>query len=563
MLKRLARPHALFSHHLRTHRVHGQHGLHTQSKPWQPARRYKIMTAILTGIGIASGSGIVLYDTNDLFRYYVQTFQRSGKAIATGTVIALDYQWALMNAPEEEKESAKSACHKRSAQRVLDTLQSLGGIYIKWGQHISSMIFVLPEEWTSTLAVLQDRCERASSPQEIRQLIYMDTHHTLEDLFSYFDFEPIGVASLAQVHRARLKETGEWVAVKIQHPKLDEFCRIDINTVSWIFDTIQSIFPNFGFYWVAEDMRESLPQELDFSFEAENARKVTKQFAEDCTSLVVPKVLWADRRIICMEYICGTRIDDLEYMKKHHIDPSAVSTELISIFSQMMFLHGFVHCDPHPGNIMIRANENSDTGRNFDIVLLDHGVYRTLSKELRVNYAHLWTSLIEGDEDGIERYCALVGGCDHRLFASMLTGREWHTIRSTSLSSARTTIEIDRVANKPTLHFFRRIADILSSLPRVMLLLLKTGDLLRNVDELLRNASKPGQYRTYAIMGQFCAKAVWVEAKQSIVEKVTTAGFSWQLVKRFAVAWWNYHRLEYSLWAYNIHSSLRQKLSIF
>ena len=211
---------------------------------------------------------------------------------------------------------------------------------------------------------------------------------------------------------------------------------------------------------------------------------------------------------------------------------------------------------------MIRASKDNKSGRNFDIVLLDHGVYRTLSDELRVNYAHLWTSLIEGDEDGIQRYCALVGGSDHRLFASMLTGREWHTIRSASLSSSRTETEKDRVANKPTMHFFRRIADILSSLPRVMLLLLKTGDLLRNVDELLRNASKPEQYRTYVIMGQFCAKAVWVETKQRIAEKAATAGLSWQLVKHFAVAWWSYHRLEYGLWVYNVHSSLRQKLLI-
>ncbi|KAI7854114.1 ABC1 family-domain-containing protein [Circinella umbellata] len=507
------------------------------------------------------GSGIYYLD-NDQFYYYVRTFQRSGKAIATGAIIAFDYKWTLMQASEEDKEAAKSACHKRSAERVLHTLQSQGGIYIKWGQHLSSMIFVLPEEWTSTLSVLQDRCERVTSPEEIRQLFQIDMGQDLDDIFSYFDYEPIGVASLAQVHRAQLANSDEWVAVKIQHPKLDEFCRIDINTVSWIFDTIQSIFPDFGFYWVAEDMRESLPQELNFSFEAENARKVTHQFAEESTALVVPKIIWANRRVICMEYIHGTRIDDLDYMKKHNIDPSAVSTELISIFSRMMFLYGFVHCDPHPGNVMIRANKNNKSGRNFDIVLLDHGVYRTLSNDLRVNYAHLWTSLIEGDEDGIQRYCALVGGSDHRLFASMLTGREWHTIHSASLSSSRTASEKDRVANKPTMHFFRRIADILSSLPRVMLLLLKTGDLLRNVDELLRNASKPEQYRTYAIMGQFCAKAVWVETKQRITEKAATAGFSWQLVKHFAVAWWNYHRLEYSLWAYNVHFSLRQKLFI-
>ncbi|KAI8139454.1 ABC1 family-domain-containing protein [Fennellomyces sp. T-0311] len=559
MLKRLTRPHAQLAQRLspQGNRLPQCRGAHSQSTAWQP-RQY----AMATTAGIGLGSGLLLFHDNDRLRYSIQTLRRSGAAIATGAKVVLDYQWTLLMASEDSKEAAKSACHKRSAESVLRTLQSLGGIYIKWGQHLSSMIFVLPEEWTSTLSVLQDRCERASSPGEIRQLFMTDMGQDMDSLFSYFDYEPIGVASLAQVHRAKLASTGEWVAVKIQHPKLDEFCRIDIDTVSWIFDTIQSLFPSFGFYWVAEDMRESLPQELDFKFEAANAHKLTEQFANDRTALVVPKVLWAERRIICMEYIHGVRIDDLEYMKKHNIDPSTVSTELISIFSRMTFLHGFVHCDPHPGNVMIRTSDNSPSGRNFDIVLLDHGVYRTLTDEMRVNYAQLWTALIEGDEERIQQYCALVGGSDHRLFASMLTGREWHTIQSANLSSARTTTEIDRVANKPTMHFLRRIADILSSLPRVMLLLLKTGDLLRNVDELLRNASNPEQYRTYAIMGQFCAKAVWFETRQRIAEKAAAAGISWQLVKNLAVAWWKYHRLEYSLWIYNVHTTFRERLSI-
>lgn len=190
-------------------------------------------------------------------------------------------------------------------------------------------------------------------------------------------------------------------------------------------------------------------------------------------------------------------------------------------------------------------------------MLLDHGVYRSLPDQMRLDYAHLWTALIQGDEDNIKKYCARVGGSDHRLFASLLTGREWHTITAAQLFTARTEEEINRVASKSGLSFFKRITDILSTLPRVMLLLLKTGDLLRNIDEALREASSPQQQglMTYVIMGRFCAKAVWLNARQVFLDQcrcAAAAGLQWQLVKDTAVAWWRLRSLECNLYIYSL-----------
>ncbi|ORZ03013.1 ABC1 family-domain-containing protein [Syncephalastrum racemosum] len=455
-------------------------------------------------------------------------------------------------------EAAKSACHSRSAERVLATMESLGGIFIKWGQHLSSMVYILPEEYTSTLARCQDRCTSKTTLGEIRRLVTQDCNQDLDSLFSEFDPEPIGVASLAQVHRARLRETGQVVAVKLQHPQVEAFCQIDIDTVSWIFDVMQWWFPDFGFHWVSEDMRDSLPQELDFRNEAEHARRLAAQFANDTkTALVVPQIFFAHKRILCMEFMEGARVDDLEYMQRHRIKPSAVSTELMTIYSKMIFLNGYVHCDPHPGNILVRPHQGPlQRGRPaFDIVLLDHGLYRTVPEDLRLNYAHLWTALIEGDEEGIQKYCAGVGGSDHRLFASLLTGREWHTIRDAQLSVPRSALEKERVANKDGMRFLRRIKDIFATLPRVMLLLLKTSDLLRNVDEALRKGTAASPYVTYAIMGQYCAEAVWKETKENIWCQLGRMGLTWQLVKTFVISWWRYKRIELSLWTYLLHAS--------
>lgn len=254
-------------------------------------------------------------------------------------------------------------------------------------------------------------------------------------------------------------------------------------------------------------------------------------------------------------------MDDLEYMKRHGIESSAVSTEITEIFSKMMFLDGFVHCDPHPGNILIRPSADPLSKFKFDVVLLDHGLYRTLTEQLRTDYAHLWTSLIRGDEGGIRKYSLRVG-CrpeSHRLFASLLTGREWSTISAADLSSDRTSTEMTRVAGRAK-GFLTRIYDILETLPRIVLLLLKTSDLLRGLDETLRKSHD--KYMTYALMGRFCAEAVWMDAKNNLLPRIKASASFWQscdLVIHLIKAWWEYQSLEYGLCVYQVQSNTRAK----
>ncbi|KAI8079783.1 ABC1 family-domain-containing protein [Halteromyces radiatus] len=516
--------------------------------PQRPSNKYRKLgyTAM-----VAAATTTTLYYTNEDCRHVITAFERCGVAGKVGVLVALDYKMTLSKHYDSEEASveARKQCHLRCAHRVLTALQQLGGIYVKLGQHVSAMVYLLPVEWTSTMAVLQDRCD-PTQPEDIRQLFLTDYGQPIEAVFDDFDWTPIGVASLAQVHKARLKSTGEWVAVKLQHPNLDDFCRIDMQTVSVIFDCIYYFFPDFGFGWLVEEMKESLPQEMNFAHEANNARQVAANFVDDkTTALVIPATLWALRRIMCMEFIEGARIDDLEYMKQHGIDPRAVSSELTRIFSEMIFLHGFVHCDPHPGNVIIRPSTKKH-GHNFDLVLLDHGLYRTLPDQLRSDYAHLWTSLISGDEEGIRIYAHRVGGTDgYQLFASMLTGREWAKINNADLNSIREQEELGRMT-EGALTFLVEVADILGKMPRTVLLLLKTNDLLRHVDEQLNVV--PDERITYVIMGQYCSKAAWLDTRSYLIQQLKEIGWHWYLMKSLLSAWWHYQKLEYSLWFYQL-----------
>jgi len=156
------------------------------------------------------------------------------------------------------------------------------------------------------MAVLQDACP-PTPLSEISTLYLHDTGHLLTDDFTYFSPTPIGVASLAQVHRATLKpaspsEAPQEVAVKIQHPQVARFSSIDIVTTRFIFATIQRWFPEIELRWLAEEMEISLPQELDFERELENANTTRMYFERIPESMLkIPEMLWAKKRILVME----------------------------------------------------------------------------------------------------------------------------------------------------------------------------------------------------------------------------------------------------------------------
>lgn len=197
------------------------------------------------------------------------------------------HQKAQASSPEEEAEILR-ACHKRCAERTLRVLEKNGSIFIKLGQHLSSMGYLLPLEWTTTFVPLQDKCP-VSSYESIQELFISDTGHSIDELFSSFDPHPIGAASLAQVHVATLKETGQKVAVKVQHPALAEWVPLDLALTRMTFSTLKRFFPEYDLEWLSREMDLSLPQELDFRMEEKNAKRASEYFKTHSKApLVIP-----------------------------------------------------------------------------------------------------------------------------------------------------------------------------------------------------------------------------------------------------------------------------------
>ena len=182
----------------------------------------------------------------------------------------------------------------------------------------------------------------------------------------------LGTASLAQVHKAKLKETGEEVAVKVQHRYVKKHSWVDIQTCDILVRAVKVAFPQFEFMWLAEEMKKNLPLELSFLQEGKNAEKVSNMFSH-FSWLKVPKIHWtlSRDRILVMEFCSGGFINDIEYLKKHNIDLESVSKKVGEMYADMIFKHGYVHCDPHPGNVLVHKNKAGVD----EVILLDHGLY--------------------------------------------------------------------------------------------------------------------------------------------------------------------------------------------
>lgn len=141
------------------------------------------------------------------------------------------------------------------------------------------------------------------------------------------------------------------------------------------------VFPDFKMQWLVDESKKNLPTELDFLNEGRNAEKVADMF-KDCKWLKVPRIFWdiSSKRVLVMEYVTGGQVNDLEYIENNKIDRYDVANKIGQLYSKMIFINGFVHSDPHPGNILVSKTARGDT----QLILLDHGLYAVSWFELTI-----------------------------------------------------------------------------------------------------------------------------------------------------------------------------------
>ncbi|KAL8228635.1 hypothetical protein R6Q59_000563 [Mikania micrantha] len=267
------------------------------------------------------------------------------------TANVVDYKYSLQGLSKDTDQYTRilSEVHLRSAKRILKLCEMNQGFYIKAGQFVASVRQV-PKEYSSTLASLQDQAIPCSF-EAIREVLISNLGSDLKENFLSIEEQPIAAASIAQVHRALLKDHEE-VVLKVQYPGLHDRMRMDIATMSLLAKCVT---------WVSVDgirISKVIALELDFIQEARNSAITAVNFKHS-NRIRVPKVFQelTTSQVLTMEYCRGQRVDDLNYIQDMGIDPRKVAKMLMEAFAEMIFVHGFVHGDPHPGNILVSLDE--------------------------------------------------------------------------------------------------------------------------------------------------------------------------------------------------------------
>ncbi|KAF8250741.1 ABC1-domain-containing protein [Wilcoxina mikolae CBS 423.85] len=492
-----------------------------QSASRTKTRRRGIILAAV-GTGVVGASAVGWMDG----KHYLHAAERAARVAQALTLCIRDYRTTLklLENDPEDRDGLLSKCHSRCAQRTYVVLEKNGSVFIKLGQHLAAMGYLLPLEWTTTFIPLQDRCP-VSSMESIRKMILDDTGSTVEEIFETFDPVPIGAGmDPKQQQYWRTVADGYqplWhkVAVKLQHPALAEWIPLDMALTKFTFTNIKHFFPEYPLTWLSDEMEASLPQELNFEHEAHNIRRVREHFSKvsEDLPLVVPNVIWAKPRILVMEFIPGKRLDDLEYLDSNKICRDEVSASLARIFNEMIFgKDAPLHCDPHGGNLAIRVNHNRSKRLNFDIILYDHGLYRDIPQDLRRSYAKLWLAVIDTDIPKMKKYAKEVAGITEEqfpLFASAITGRDY-TALTKGVATARNEDEKKIISEAMTEGLLAQLIQLLADVPSVILLILKTNDLTRSLDENLQTGRGPE--RSFLIMARYCSRAVYEETLEMI-----------------------------------------------
>lgn len=292
--------------------------------------------------------------------------------------LGLDAYLPLRRVPREQ------STQKTSAQCLRLALLDLGPAFVKMGQLLSTRRDFLPPDFGQELSKLQDR-GRPLPWDEVAAVLQAELGARWEAAFSDFQREPLGVASVAQVHRARLA-TGEDVVVKIQRPGIREVIDADLEIMFDIAQYVQEHTQWGHFYDLTDLVQEfayTMRNELNFNTEARNT-EIIRHNMQRLARVVVPRIYWpyTTNRIITEQYLNGVKYTDVETLHQWGVSGRQVALTLSDAIFQQVFLDGVFHADPHPGNIYVLPD-----GR---VALLDFGMVGHLAAPTR----RIWVEMI-------------------------------------------------------------------------------------------------------------------------------------------------------------------------
>lgn len=289
------------------------------------------------------------------------------------------------------------------AVRLRKVLEELGPTFVKFGQILSVRPDLVPLDLCNELSKLQDRVPPFGY-EDVKRQIKESFGSYPEELFSTFDPVPLAAASLGQVHRAQLK-TDKQVVVKVQRPDIRKTIETDIDilySLAYLANRYMQDVKFFDPISIIDEFSKVITKELDFTYEAHNIDRFYKNF-KDSTTVHIPRVFWdyTKSRVITTEEIKGIKLND--YIKQPHSDEEkkAVAANGANAVLQQIFIDGFFHADPHPGNIFVLPNNTA--------AFVDFGIVGRLDEDTRDVVVNLLIAVSMKSMNGILKALEMLG----------------------------------------------------------------------------------------------------------------------------------------------------------
>jgi predicted unusual protein kinase regulating ubiquinone biosynthesis (AarF/ABC1/UbiB family) len=291
------------------------------------------------------------------------------------------------------RRSVGAETQQRRAERLLDSLLTLGPTFIKLGQLLSTRPDVLPPAYISVLSSLQDDVPPA--PWAEAEVVIREELGAVTEEFDEFDTDPISGASLGQVYRATLD--GEEVAVKVRRPGIEDLVAADLRVIKWSLPILLWFVgeaQSFSLENLADEFDKTIREEMDYEREARMLTEIRGNFADDDTIAIPPVVeSHSEPRVLTMQYLPGTKIDDVDDLDAAGLDRSELAENLQRAYLQMIIEDGVFHADPHPGNLAVQ-----DDGT---IVFYDFGMSGRVDEFVQDKIVDFYVAVANQDIDAI------------------------------------------------------------------------------------------------------------------------------------------------------------------
>jgi ubiquinone biosynthesis protein len=278
------------------------------------------------------------------------------------------------------------------AERIRMALEELGPTYIKLGQVLSTRPDLVAVDLVNEFSKLQDKVPSFGFDAFTKTIeAELGRPHAL--IFEYLDPTPLASASIGQVHRARL-HNGDDVVVKIQRPGIEKIVEVDLEIMLHLATLAERHIEELSFHQpvrIVEEFAHTIAKEMDYAIEISSIERVAGQFLNDPT-VYVPKVYreYSSRRMLTIEYIDGIKVSEIDKINAAGLDPRLITERGADILFKQIFIFGFFHADPHPGNIFVLPDNV--------ICLVDFGMTGAVDRSTREIFVALMESVIQRDE---------------------------------------------------------------------------------------------------------------------------------------------------------------------